>query len=161
TLLQGMCRFRRAIGASGPSVCRNSCALARMRRRASSDLPSINLNLAPSRGRMSVSMTLAMESGRTGSIDWYHANRRRSRDLFDVARPAAYYDRPIPLRNPICFYEGHLPAFSVNTLIKRALKEPGVDEEYELLFERGIDPEDEAAAGNGRMRWPSRDRILD
>lgn len=105
-------------------------------------------------------MTLAMQPDRDAWIDWYRTNRRRSRELFEVARAEAYYDRPIPLRNPICFYEGHLPAFSVNTLIKRGLKEQGVDDEYETLFERGIDPEDETAVNNGGSRWPSRERIL-
>jgi len=106
-------------------------------------------------------MTLAMEMDRNAWIDWYRTNRRRSRELFEIARPEAYYDRPIPVRNPICFYEGHLPAFSVNTLVKRGLKEAGVDSGYELLFERGIDPEDESAVGNGGARWPSRQQILD
>jgi ergothioneine biosynthesis protein EgtB len=74
-------------------------------------------------------------------------------------RPEAYYDRPIALRNPICFYEGHLPAFSVNTLVKRGLKESGVDSDYEILFERGIDPEDAASVPGGPRGWPSRDEI--
>src|ERR1700686_2803429 len=104
-------------------------------------------------------MTSAMID-RSALVEWYERNRRRSRDLFDIARPEAYYDRPIPLRNPICFYEGHLPAFSVNTLIKRGLKERGVDDEYETLFERGIDPEDETAVRNGGSAWPSRERIV-
>ncbi|HTD52423.1 MAG TPA: hypothetical protein VK780_05315, partial [Thermoanaerobaculia bacterium] len=105
-------------------------------------------------------MTHSMDTDRNAWLDWYRTNRRRSRELFEVARAEAYYDRPIPLRNPICFYEGHLPAFSVNTLIKRGLKERGVDDDYETLFERGIDPEDEAAVGNGGSRWPPRERIL-
>src|SRR5262249_52547574 len=68
---------------------------------------------------------------------------------------------PIELRNPICFYEGHLPAFGVNTLIKRGLGRPGVDSNLEVLFERGIDPEDAAhvpTSGNG---WPSRAVVQD
>src|SRR5262245_43192451 len=104
-------------------------------------------------------MSLVMEPGRQGWIDWYQSNRLRSRDLFEVARPAAYYDRPIPLRNPICFYEGHLPAFSVNTLLKRGLGDPGINSEYETLFERGIDPEDEKSRPAGASAWPSRIQI--
>ena len=45
--------------------------------------------------------------------------------LFTIPTAEAYYDRPIPLRNPIVFYEGHIPAFAVNTLIKLALKRDG------------------------------------
>ena len=91
--------------------------------------------------------------------DRYVRGRRRTRSIFDSVRPEAYGDRPIALRHPVCFYEGHLPAFSVNTLVKRGLGRPGVDAAYETLFERGIDPEDEAAAG-GAGRWPRREEIL-
>ena len=47
-------------------------------------------------------------------VEWYLRNRERSRLIFDLIDPAAYYSRPIALRNPIVFYEGHLPAFSIN-----------------------------------------------
>src|SRR3972149_3144126 len=53
--------------------------------------------------------------------------RERSRRLFDLLTPDAYYIRPIALRHPIVFYEGHLAAFSFNTVVKRALGQPGVD----------------------------------
>ncbi|MBV8517722.1 MAG: SUMF1/EgtB/PvdO family nonheme iron enzyme [Acidobacteria bacterium] len=96
---------------------------------------------------------------REGLIDWYRATRRRTRALFDLIQPDAYYDRPIALRNPVVFYEGHLPAFAVNTLIKLALKRDGIDERLETLFARGIDPEDEAAVKNPTDLWPSRDDV--
>src|SRR6188474_810360 len=90
----------------------------------------------------------------------YRENRRRTRALFDVIRPEAYYSRPIALRHPIVFYEGHLPAFSVNTLVKKGLGRPGVDDALERLFARGIDPEDEAdASRNRRTVWPTRDEV--
>jgi hypothetical protein len=57
--------------------------------------------------------------------DWYARNRARSQALFDLLADTAYYSRPIDLRHPIVFYEGHLPAFSFNTLVKRALGGPG------------------------------------
>ena len=44
------------------------------------------------------------------------------------------------------FYEGHLPAFAVNTLIKKRLGQPGIDDHLEAIFARGIDPEEEANA---------------
>jgi ergothioneine biosynthesis protein EgtB len=97
---------------------------------------------------------------REGAMRWYRENRRRTGEIFGLLRADAYYERPIPLRNPICFYDGHLPAFSVNTLVKRGLKETGVDPEYEVLFERGIDPEDESAVGKRGPGWPSREQIV-
>jgi ergothioneine biosynthesis protein EgtB len=90
---------------------------------------------------------------------WFLRNRERSEALFDSVRPESYEARPIPLRNPICFYEGHLPAFTVNTLLKRGLGDPGINSDYEILFERGIDPEDEKAVAEGGRRWPSRIEI--
>ena len=98
---------------------------------------------------------------RAAVLDWYRLNRTRSRMLFDLVTDDAYKTNPIPLRHVIAFYEGHLPVFSFNTLIKKALGRPGIDERYEKLFARGIDPEDEEAArASGRDAWPERHEIL-
>ena len=89
-------------------------------------------------------------------VSWYVAARERSKRLFSIPHPDSYYERPISLRNPIVFYEGHLPAFAVNTLIKLGLGGSGIDPAFETLFARGIDPEDEAAAKSPTDLWPSR-----
>ena len=85
--------------------------------------------------------------------DWYRRNRQRSRALFDLLTEETYYSQPIALRHPIVFYEGHLPAFSFNTLVKRALGRPSIDERLERLFARGIDPSERGtpAAGTARL----------
>ncbi|MEQ1912216.1 MAG: hypothetical protein ABMA15_25575, partial [Vicinamibacterales bacterium] len=44
--------------------------------------------------------------------------RQRTCAMFSMLDEAAYYERPIALRNPVVFYEGHIPAFAVNTLVK-------------------------------------------
>jgi gamma-glutamyl hercynylcysteine S-oxide synthase len=90
----------------------------------------------------------------------YRQGRARSEQLFAIPVDAAYYERPIALRNPIIFYEGHLPAFSVNTLIKLALRRRGIDDRFETLFARGIDPADEAAAKSPSDLWPQRADVL-
>jgi iron(II)-dependent oxidoreductase len=98
----------------------------------------------------------------TAAIDWYRRNRARSEAIFDLIDPAAYYSRPIPLRNPIVFYEGHLPAFSVIAFLRRGLGKPPVDARLEGLFERGIDPETEASAvprSGASTVWPARDEV--
>src|SRR5215467_8751711 len=100
---------------------------------------------------------------RTAVLDWYKVNRERSLALFDMIDPAAYYTRPISLRNPIVFYEGHLPAFSVLAFLRRGLGLPSVDARLETLFERGIDPDSEAAAvprSGVSTVWPSRVDVL-
>jgi ergothioneine biosynthesis protein EgtB len=94
---------------------------------------------------------------RDAIANWYRRNRARSRALFDLLAEEAYYSRPIALRHPIVFYEGHLPAFSFNTLVKRALGRPSIDRRLEELFARGIDPSDAGgAAASVRDEWPSR-----
>ena len=97
---------------------------------------------------------------REALASWYRRNRLRSRQLFDIIGDDAYYSRPISLRHPIVFYEGHLPAFSLNTLVKKALGQQGADERLERLFARGIDLESETDPGNSRAaEWPSRDEV--
>ncbi len=94
--------------------------------------------------------------------NWFDRTRERSRQLFDLVLPETFLTRPIPLRHPILFYEGHLPVFSFNTVIRRGLGQPGINPEFELLFARGIDPENEAdAARRGVSTWPSREAIAD
>jgi gamma-glutamyl hercynylcysteine S-oxide synthase len=100
---------------------------------------------------------------RAGAADWHRRNRARTRQIFDVIDPSAYYSRPIALRNPIVFYEGHLPAFSLLAFIRRGLGRDGVDDRLETLFERGIDPDsvDAAVPRSGASTvWPSRDEVL-
>lgn len=92
-------------------------------------------------------------------IEWYRACRRITRELFEIPTAEGYFERPIRLRNPIVFYEGHIPAFGINTLIKLALKQEGVDHDFETLFARGIDPESEEAAGTPPVIWPARDAV--
>jgi len=100
-----------------------------------------------------------MGFNREAAAAWYQRNRERSDALFDRVRPEAYESRPISLRNPICFYEGHLPAFSVNTLLKRGLGDAALDPAYETLFERGIDPDSEDSVPRTTSPWPSRIEI--
>jgi len=97
---------------------------------------------------------------RDGFIAWYRQNRLRSRYLFDRVRPEAYESRPIPLRHPPVFYEGHLPAFSFNKLAYETFGRPPIDVALQSLFERGIDPGDAAsAAAAKRASWPTRPEV--
>ncbi len=109
---------------------------------------------------------------RPAAADWYRRNRARSRELFDLLEDEAYYSRPIALRHPIVFYEGHLPGFSFNTLVKKGLGGPSIAPRLEMLFARGIDPHESQAGGQtaagpqgpsvqspARGGWPSRDEV--
>jgi ergothioneine biosynthesis protein EgtB len=93
-------------------------------------------------------------------LEWFRGNRRRSRELFSMIPDSSYHERPIPLRHPIVFYDGHLPAFNVNTLAKKGHGAEGIDEELEMLFERGIDPGDTDEAARATIQaWPDRAAI--
>jgi formylglycine-generating enzyme required for sulfatase activity len=118
---------------------------------------------------------------REAAIAWYRRNRERTRMIFDLVTPegpgaeagaagaGTYYKRPIALRHPIVFYEGHLPAFSFNTLVKKGLGGPSIDPRLEAVFARGIDPHESAGravsdpASEARpdpAGWPTRDEVL-
>jgi iron(II)-dependent oxidoreductase len=97
-------------------------------------------------------------------IDRYVSTRARSKALFELVSEEAYWSRPIALRHPIVFYEGHLPAFSFNTLVKRGLGRPSIDVRLEAVFARGIDPHELDGSARGRVvdgqgGWPSRDDV--
>lgn len=101
-------------------------------------------------------------SERDALVARFDATRNDSRRLFDAVADTAYHDRPIPLRHPIVFYEGHFSAFNFITLVRRALGKRPLDPRLERLFERGIDPADEKAAGSAAPEsWPERSEVLD
>ncbi len=69
----------------------------------------------------------------------------RSDRVFGLLAPDAMLAQPITLRHPFLFYLGHLPAFGWNQLGAGALGRPPVDDAWDVLFERGIDPLDEGS----------------
>jgi iron(II)-dependent oxidoreductase len=113
---------------------------------------------------MDTGMSTAASTDRGQLVERYRNNRARSQAMFSMLADDAYYSRPIALRHPIVFYEGHLPGFSFNTLVKRGLGRPGIDARLEALFARGIDPhESQASAARPdsaiRDQWPSRSEV--
>lgn len=86
--------------------------------------------------------------------------RARSEQIFALVAPEAYYERPIPLRHPIAFYDGHLDAFIWQKLFVDALGEPAFNPAFDRLFVRGIDP---ASSTEARRHapgvWPARREI--
>jgi gamma-glutamyl hercynylcysteine S-oxide synthase len=112
--------------------------------------------------RSSSTDTSSTDTLRAELLQRYQRNRARTRDIFGLLSDAAYYQQPIALRHPIVFYEGHLPGFSFNTLVKHALGGSSVDAQLERLFARGIDPEEssgEASSGRAVREWPSRREV--
>src|SRR5262245_14325163 len=95
---------------------------------------------------------------RADLIARYRRNRARSAGLFALLSDEAYYSQPISLPHPIVFYEGHLPGFSFNTLVKKALGGTSMDPALEDLFARGIDPS-ESDGPRRSSAWPSREVV--
>ena len=67
-----------------------------------------------------------------------------------------FYINPDPLRNPLVFYLGHSAAFYINKLIQVELLEQGINADYEILFEFGVDPEnaEELNQAIAYINWP-------
>jgi formylglycine-generating enzyme required for sulfatase activity len=90
------------------------------------------------------------------------ASWQRSDDLFACIAPTALDVRPIELRHPLRFYLGHLPAFAWNQIGRGVLAHGGLHEQFDDLFERGIEPADaaDAAAAASSATWPDTDEIV-
>jgi ergothioneine biosynthesis protein EgtB len=82
----------------------------------------------------------ATTSPATSLEDRLEAAWRRSDQIFGLLEEAAWYERPIALRQPFIFYVGHLPAFAWNQVVRGALGREGFRPEFDQLFARGIDP---------------------
>ncbi|HYA16493.1 MAG TPA: SUMF1/EgtB/PvdO family nonheme iron enzyme [Bryobacteraceae bacterium] len=85
--------------------------------------------------------------------------REISDRLFRMLSPEAFYARPIPERNRLIFYLGHLEAFDWNVLAVRGMSESRFHPEFDRLFERGIDPEPGKANTDSPGDWPSRSEV--
>jgi len=85
----------------------------------------------------------------------------RSDRIFNLLAPGALLARPIRLRQPFLFYVGHLPAFAWNHLWRGALGRASFDEAKDRLFERGIDPPDDAdPVADAAEAWPAREDVV-
>ena len=90
------------------------------------------------------------------------ARLSQSRDetdrLFSIIKPSSQYDRPIPERNRIVFYIGHLEAFDWN-LLRSHLGLDRFRPELDRLFAFGIDPVDGGLPTDQPSDWPSMTEI--
>jgi iron(II)-dependent oxidoreductase len=84
--------------------------------------------------------------------------RANSDELFDIVRPEALYDRPIPERHRIIFYLGHLEAFDWNLLLE-PLGLTSFDPDFDRLFAFGIDPVEGGLPSDQPEDWPSPEKV--
>jgi gamma-glutamyl hercynylcysteine S-oxide synthase len=94
--------------------------------------------------------------------DRYRDVRRRTRQIFALLAPEAFDMRPIPLRHPLRFYEGHLSSFNFGMLLQSGFVRKDPEPELTSLFARGIDPLDTSAANKLTIQcWPERPSVTD
>lgn len=86
--------------------------------------------------------------------------RRRSDALFEIIRPEAIFDRPIPERHRIVFYVGHLESFDWN-LLHEVLGLNSFNPIYDRLFAFGIDPVGGGLPSDQPKDWPSPVEVRD
>lgn len=85
----------------------------------------------------------------------------RSDRIFELLGSDRWLEQPILLRHPFIFYLGHLPAFAWNQVGRGGLQRGHLRADFDLLFERGIDPADETRARDAAIhRWPSVEEVL-
>ncbi len=75
--------------------------------------------------------------------------------LFSSLKEEAYFQAPDPLRHPLIFYFSHTAAFYVNKLkISGALK-TGINEHFEQIFAKGVDPVQAKELKKEKIKWPT------
>src|SRR5712664_4789005 len=81
--------------------------------------------------------------------------RANSDRLFDIVREDSLYERPIPERNRIVFYIGHLEAFDWNIFRTHLFSLESRTPVFDKLFAFGIDPVDGGLPTDQPSDWPS------
>ncbi len=85
--------------------------------------------------------------------------RARTDELFQLVRPEALTDRPIPERHRLIFYVGHLEAFDWNLFRQAPLGLQPFRPEFDRLFAFGIDPVDGGLPADKPSDWPALEEV--
>ncbi|HUL33129.1 MAG TPA: SUMF1/EgtB/PvdO family nonheme iron enzyme [Candidatus Eisenbacteria bacterium] len=80
--------------------------------------------------------------------------RANTDQLFQILHEATFYERPIPERNRIVFYLGHLEAFDWNLLRDHLFALDAPEADFDKLFAFGIDPVDGGLPADQPKDWP-------
>jgi formylglycine-generating enzyme required for sulfatase activity len=94
-----------------------------------------------------------------GLLRQIESARARTDELFKRLKPGVLYSRPIPERHRLIFYLGHLEAFDWNQICRQALDISSFHQEFDHLFEFGIDPPVGKAPQDEPSDWPSEGEI--
>src|SRR5205823_4414037 len=89
------------------------------------------------------------------------AARRESDALFDIVKPNAIFERPIPERHRIIFYVGHVEAFDWNLLHESVFGLKSFHPGFDRLFAFGIDPVGGGLPSDRPSDWPALKDVRD
>jgi ergothioneine biosynthesis protein EgtB len=82
--------------------------------------------------------------------------RRQTDHMFhEVLASDAIYERPVPERNRLIFYFGHVEAFDMNIIVKSGFGRPSFHPDFDQLFAFGIDPIDGGLPNEPASDWPA------
>lgn len=114
--------------------------------------------LAPVR-RLSLSATSA-EDFRRRLGEYFVSTFDTYESLFRaLACEAAWYERPITLRQPLIFYYGHTATFFVNKLLLARLMTERIDPHLESIFAVGVDEMSWDDLDDANYDWPTVERV--
>jgi formylglycine-generating enzyme required for sulfatase activity len=91
----------------------------------------------------------------TESLLSFQAARTTSDLLFAEVLESSFFERPIPQRNRIIFYLGHMDAFDWRQIGSEGDGEPQIDRRLDTLFAFGIDPPPGQLPQDTPSDWPS------
>src|SRR3989442_15198071 len=85
--------------------------------------------------------------------------RERTDQLFRFVKAGSLHERPIPERDRIIFYVGHLESFDWNLLRERLLGLKSFHPGFDRLFAFGIDPVGGGLPDDQPSDWPPEEEI--
>lgn len=93
-------------------------------------------------------------------FNYFQNSWHLSNILYSSVDISAMYKSPDERRHPLIFYFAHSAVFYINKLVKSGLIDRGVNEHFEKLFAKGVDPE-KTFDLDTNIDWPSYSDILD
>ncbi len=96
------------------------------------------------------------EKIRTDVRSYFHATQDRYELLFETLKDTdAWYQKSIPLRQPLIFYFGHTATFFINKLLQAGLIAKRIDPRLESMFAVGVDEMSWDDLSTINYNWPA------
>ena len=126
------------------------------------DAAQVGEKATPSNSTAGSLPLLNLNAGRAAVLAYFENTWALTEQLFSsLASDEAYYARPYhKTRHPLIFYYAHPVCFYVNKMLVSGLIDKPVNQEFELLFETGVDEMNWDDLHNGEQDiWPELDAV--